>query len=67
MIRAEEASIIRFGVHEDLCSFHCPFVKIVDSDKGFCLLFRCVLKYIDTGNNEMCYRSPECLQVRGKE
>ena len=43
-----------------LCEFNCPFVKIVKDGVGFCLLFRCALRYTETGNNDLCYRCEEC-------
>lgn len=62
MITDEEASVRQFiGNGDVLCSFHCPFVKSVNSSSCFCLLFKKKLRYINTGNNELCYRCDECL------
>ena len=65
MITNEELSVRKFTGNGDvLCSFHCPFVKSVDNNSCFCLLFKKSLRYIDTGNNEICDRCEECIKSK---
>ena len=61
----DELSVRRFNGNGDvLCSFKCPFVKIVDNQTAFCFLYRKTLNYYDTGNNEICERCFECAEEK---
>jgi len=39
---------------------NAPFVKVVDKTTAFCLLYRKVLNYEETGNNDICNRCNDC-------
>jgi len=63
-INQNELSARRFAGNGDvLCDIGhngCPFVKIIGSDTAYCTLYRESLKYVETGNNDICKRSIEC-------
>ena len=69
-LNKDELSCRRFdGNGNVLCgintNYRCPFVRIVDRNTAFCLLFRCKIHYVETGNNDLCYRCDGCLEVEG--
>jgi hypothetical protein len=63
-INDDELSVRRFWGKDDvLCSFKCPFCKVVDNNTAFCLLYRMKLNYVETGNNDICNRCQICLET----
>jgi len=65
---SDELSIRRFAGNDDvLCSFSCPFCRVVDSHAAFCLLYRKKLNYVETGNNDICDRCAECMEQNLRE
>lgn len=59
----DELSVRRFcGNGNVLCSFECPFCKVVDNETAFCCLYRKILRYEETGNNDICERCEECIK-----
>ena len=60
----EELSVRKFAGNGDvLCDIGCqgcPFNNIIGETQGFCLLYKKILRYYETGNNDLCYRCNEC-------
>lgn len=63
--RSIKTDVRRFGGNFDtLCEIGakgCPFVKITSDSSAFCSKYNEVLKYIETGNNDLCYRCKACI------